>query len=272
LGVLLHPASATSETPAADRRGTARAGASVVRAALVALVLGVAAWCVGDSWWNVAVPTLLARGDVRRAEHLLPTLAYPYQALLGAAQGQQGDFAAAERTLLAAGQGYQDIRLYRNLGYVYVQQGKWAEAASIYQRWAATGLDHSNALSNLAVAYEQLGQATNAVAALDRQQALWPRRRSPDEVKRLAVLLLRGGAPERALRRVVRYEREIRRLNEPLPADLDNIAGAALLRLGRLPEAEARFRTALAKDPSLASAKRNLATVHDAARERPPAQ
>ena len=160
--------------------------------------------------------------------------------------------------------GYRDSLLYNNLGHVYSRRGDWSNAVSVYREWTESGIDHSNALSNLSLAYEQTGEFGKAAATLQRRISLWPHH-GPASVQRLATLYLRAGDTVAAYRVLKHYESTVEKPGS-LAAEYDNLAGAILVSLGKREAAEKRFRDALRKQPDLESAQRNLDAVSSSSR------
>lgn len=228
---------------------------------LLSLVL--ATWYFGDAYFSAYCSEMfskaasVSKGESVRPTDVLPPFAHRYEALLGAAYAKGGSYGVAEPLLLHAVTGYKDPTLYSNLGNVYARQGKWIPAGKIYQEWANTGINHEEALKNLSIAYENMGQFQKAREMCERRAKLWPDCDFAD-IQRLAVLEIRTGDAKAALNNVVRFEDALRRRGHTGQAELDNLAGAALLKMGRYSDAEIRFKAALMKKPSLESARRNL--------------
>ncbi len=137
------------------------------------------------------------------------------------------------------------------------KQNRWQEAAAVYRKWTATGIDHAKALENLAIAYEQAGEFGKAASVLEQKRALWPEDQV-DRVQHLATLYLRAGNPHSALSVLEKYEARHCAARENIPAEFDNVIGAVLLTLADRAAAEQYFRSALQKNPHLTSAQRNL--------------
>jgi len=162
-------------------------------------------WFGRDAYLNLAIPAKLAVADTEGAAQRLSRVDYRYHALVGASQATQGQNDAALTTLRHAELGYRDVLLWNNLGYVLTRSGQWQEAKSVYEIWTASGVDHANALQNLSVASEQVGDLAVAVESLSRRMTLWSNEISEHDIKRLAVLQLRVGVPRDAADTLWRY-------------------------------------------------------------------
>jgi hypothetical protein len=230
--------------------GTAKVGLVIASLALVG-------WCALDAFLNAAVPNALAMNGPSATERLMPRYAYRYHALVGASYAAQGADFEAENELILAQWGYRDVPLWNNLGHVQAKLHKWREAAEVYEKWARCGLDHSNALLNLSIAYEQTGRFREAAESLARRNNLW-RDPSPNEIKRLAVLQLQSGDPRRAQDTLRLYKRKWTTADPKTVAEIENLAGGICLVLGERRQAAKWFRLALDKNPGLESARRNL--------------
>ena len=121
-----------------------------------------------------------------------------------------------------------------------------------------TNIDHSTALKNLSMAYERNGDFRNAALTMRTQMRLWRDSHDIANVQRIVTLYFRAGMVDKAWRVLHWYEASVAKPNDILPAEFENLAGAILMRLGKYDLAEGRFRTALQKNPSLESARRNL--------------
>lgn len=229
----------------------------IVKPVLMIVSLVLAGWFALDAFLNTAVPNTLAMDGPSAAERLLPRCAYRYHALVGASYAAQGADIEAENELISAQLGYRDIPLWNNLGHVQAKTRKWREAAEMYEKWARCGLDHSNALFNVSIAYEQTGRLREAAESLVRKNTLWPDP-SPAEIKRLAVLQLQSGDPRRAQDTLVQYRRKWAAADSRTVAEIENLAGGICVVLGDGQEAAKWFRSALDRNPELESARRNL--------------
>ena len=242
--------------PARPAAAGARGGAlsSIALRALSALLL---AWSLVDARLAFAVPARLEAGRPGDAVALLPPWGHRYLALAGAAYAARGELDEAERALSAAREGYLDANLLRNLGYVRAARGDWDGAIAAYTLWARCGIEHRTALDNLSVACARAGDPARAAALLTRRMMMWPEPSVPDTA-RLAQLRYEAGDYSGAVAAIRRLLARNRWPRERLPPELNNLAGASLLQLGRLDEARAWFEAALAMNPALESARRNL--------------
>jgi O-antigen ligase len=240
--------------PIPKARRIAGAGA---KATLVIVSVAIAAVSAGDAFLDVAIPDRIARLGPVGAEGILLPCAYRYQALVGAGYAVRGSHADAVRLLANAQKGYRDVTLLNNRAHAFAKTGNWAAARDIYLEWAQTGLDYSNALNNLSIAYEQTGQYGEASASLARKLSLWS---CPvlEDVKRLVVLRIKAGEPHRALATLQDHEPRWRNADSRAAAEMENLAGATHLMLGQTEQAAERFRSALRLDPTLQSARKNL--------------
>ncbi|HPT16250.1 MAG TPA: tetratricopeptide repeat protein, partial [Kiritimatiellia bacterium] len=132
------------------------------------------------------------------------------------------------------------------------------QAVSVCEKWMRCGLIHSNALQNLSIAYENVGRFSEAAEMLGRRMEMWSIC-TPPEVERLAVLWLRAGDPLRARDALYYFRRRWVAADSRTVAELENLTGAANLAAGDPEEARKWFESALARNPELESARRNLA-------------
>jgi Tfp pilus assembly protein PilF len=190
-------------------------------------------------------------------DETIPKRAYRHQALLGALEAKRGLIDVAIERLERAETGYRDVMLWNNLGHVLSKAGRWPEAANVYDRWAATGIEHPDALANLSVACENAGGFPAAAEALDAKLRLWPQA-APEEVKRLAVLFMRASDYARADRAIWRYHRRWKDADAKTVAEMNNLAGGIARLAGDATRAESLFLAALQADPGLESARKNL--------------
>jgi len=184
-----------------------------------------------------------------------------HHALIGAALAQEELYEEAKEELLLALEGYRDPLLYNNLGHVLSKRGEWGEATRIYRAWADTGIDHPNALENLATAYERAGNTRRAARTLANKVSLWPQN-SYKLATRAATLYLMSGCPSEALDFITAYEADPALVGSQTPAEYDNVAGSVFLATGDATSARLRFESALSTDPKLRSAKRNLESLY----------
>lgn len=230
---------------------------NIERLIFVTLVLILLSWNAFDAYLNVAVPARLQQGKAVETARQLPGWAYKYHAIVGAALAKEERYGEAVTSLGTAQNGYRDVLLYNNLGYVLSKQGRWPDAVCVYEQWVRCGLEHAKALGNLSIAYEQIGEFEKAAAFLERQAQLWPDNRI-ESVSRLAVLHLKAENPIAALRVLQRHSNQRPGHARTLPAEFDNLMGAAYLKVGDLKAAGEWFKLALKKNPSLESARKNL--------------
>lgn len=233
---------------------------AVPKAGLLAMALVATGWFVLDARLNVRFPNALLQDGAVGAERLLPRWAYRYHALAGALYATQKDWGNAERELVHAETGFRDILLWNNLGHVYSKTGRWPEALKVYEKWARCGLNHSDALNNLSIACEQLGDVAGAAKVLQNRATLFPNLLLAD-VKRLAILQFKTGnysGAEEILRRYSRISAKASLLEQ---AEVDNLRGAVALAQGNRDEAKQWFSSALKKNHALESARRNLSEL-----------
>lgn len=233
--------------------------------AIVSLPAVAVVWFGWQAVLNQRVGNFVASAEACPAslERLVPQWAYSHQALLGAAGAARGEPGRALGRLETAARGFRDIRLWNNLGNVLARSGRWQEACAVYARWGATGIEHADALANLSVARERVGDFAGAAASLDSKIRLWPRP-DPGEVRRLAYLLMRAGDYWQADHVIWRYERFWKDESPRTVAEMQNIAGAVALKSGNRVRAVELFRAALRTDATLESARRNLTAIQPA--------
>ena len=227
------------------------------KAAISALAFLMLGWFAFGAYLNVAVPTAITSGATAHAEGMLPRWSYRYHALVGAAYAKREEWRKAEVELVLASSGYLDPILWNNLAHVYAKTGRWPMAAEVYERWARSGLDHLQALSNLSVAYEQSGNIADAVQTLQARAKLFPRL-SREDIQRLVVMQFQSGEYPVAEETLTHYSRILYRSSNQEQSEVDNLMGAILLSQGKSGDARWWFQAALKKNPSLESARRNL--------------
>ena len=227
----------------------------LARGAIAFLSILMAVWYASELFMNVALPSVLEKDPAPASSAVLHPYAYRYRALIGASLAQKGNLAEAARELNAAKRGYRDLLLWNNLAHVYAQQGRWNEAAAIYERWEKCGLDYANALMNLTVSYEQMGRFGEAAHWLSLRRILFEDR-SLRETKRLAVLYLRAQQPY-AAREVLERSRHQWETDPVTTAEFANLTAVAAIGQGNLDDAEYWLRRALELNPELESARRN---------------
>jgi hypothetical protein len=230
----------------------------VAKTVLMILTLILVWWFARDVLLNGEIPLKFSLDGPAGVEHLLPNNAYRYHALVGASYAWQGDDVEAERELNFAQRGYRDVPLWNNLGHIYAKRHKWPEATAVYEKWARCGLDHSNALINLSIAYEQTGHFEKSADTLARKLDLW-RDPSLAEIKRLSVLQLKARDARGAQNTLNLYRSKWSGADIKTVAEFENLEGSIWLILGNKQEALKLFHSALDKCPDLQTAKRNLA-------------
>ncbi len=230
------------------------------KTSLLAAILVMLAWFGWDAWLNRIIPQRLAAGQVEAARQALPPFGYRYRALVGATYAAGQSYAAAERELYAAELGTRDILLWSNLAHVRASRSKWNDAVQLYERWARCGLDYSNALVNLSVAYEKTGQWEKARRTLSQKCFLFPEA-SLEELRRLAVLYLLADNPKAACNLLESRQDKWERADTQARAEFQNLIGASYMAMGDRPTASHWFQNAIATDPTLESARRNLSAL-----------
>ena len=253
-GLLLGLAAGETPTPSRPMRG--RLASRLAACALAAIAT---AWFGWQALLNREVGRAVvdSGAPAARLERLLPLWMHGHQAMLGAAEAARGSTPRTLARLEGASRGFRDIRLWNNLGNVLARSGRWQEAAEVYARWEATGIEHPDALANLSVACERVGDFARAALYLDSKLRLWPEP-APEEIKRLAVLFMRAGDCARADRVVWRYHRFWKDEPPRTVAEMNNLAGGIARLAGDAPRAESLFLAALQADPGLESARKNL--------------
>lgn len=235
---------------------------------LLAASLILSGWFGWDYRLNLAIPSRVSASDVDSARDALPRFGYRYRALVGAAYAAGGALAEAERELFVAEQGYRDVLLWNNLAHVRAGREKWNDAVALYERWVRCGLDHSNALVNCSLAYEQVGRWADARAMLSQKCFLFPAA-SLAELRRLAVLYLKAGNPTAARNLLESRFDKWERADDHQIAEFLNLIGASCLAEGDRQQAAQWFRAALAYHPGLESARQNLEVLLPGSEARP---
>jgi predicted TPR repeat methyltransferase len=136
------------------------------------------------------------------------------------------------------------------------RDGRYPEAAAIYQQILGVDPDNVDALHFLGVAELQAGRAADALAHLDRALAL-----APDHPDALS----NRGNVHRTLRNLDAAEADYRRALALRPDDANTLGnlGTVLRARGDLPGAVAVYRSVLAQRPDHATAWQNLAAALD---------
>lgn len=225
-------------------------------------------WSLVEVRWNTSLPVALERGDAQRVADKLPPWGHRHLALVGGSLAGDGKWEDAESVLREAGKGYVDAVWLNNLGHVLAHQGRWQEACEIYALWAASGISHQSALDNLSVAFEQIGQPGQAARILRQRLELWPEHIDPAPVTRLAGLYYLAGQPETTLWVLETFRTSQGVTVDMLSAEALNLMGACHRTAGRNEEARQWFAEALARNPGLNSARRNLEQLE--AQDAPP--
>ena len=259
-GLILGLATTPPQTPDVPSRA-----ARAAQIGLVATALAVLAGFGRLSFLDQTIAEVIADPEAHEEgwDDMIPRFAHRHQALLGAVEAERGLYDAAIGRLAHAQSGYRDVTLWNNLGHALAKAGRWDEAATVYARWAATGIEHDDALANLSVACENAGAFPAAAAALDAKVRLWPQT-TPAEVKRLAVLFMRARDCERADRAIWRSHRRWKDADAETVAEMENLAGSVALLAGDAERAEPLFKAALQRHPGLESARRNLENLKSA--------
>jgi O-antigen ligase/Flp pilus assembly protein TadD len=217
-------------------------------------------WSLTDARLTFAIPHRLSMGRTGEAVAIIPPWGHKYLALAGAAYAAEGKMAEAEATLTASRDGYLDVNLLSNLGHVYAARSNWVGAIAAYDLWSRSGINHRSALDNLSISYEQNGEFSISAKWLAHRMALWPQS-SVKDAARLAHLYYSAGEYQLALNEIHRLLKRTQWRRNRLPAELNNLAGACLLRLGYPREAHGWFVVALEVNPHLESARRNVEMI-----------
>ena len=164
-------------------------------------------------------------------------------------------FEAAERDAVSPA-------ILRNHASALAAAGRWKDSLAVCERWARCGIDHGDALRNVSLCHEKLGDAGRAAAAEAERLRLFPKSCSADDRFRLAVLFLAARDPESARGVADRFRLLCKQRDSAAwTPRWDNLYGGTLLALGKRDEARLHFEEALRRDPSLVSARRNLESL-----------
>lgn len=260
-GLLLGMACASAERMK-ENSSLIKTGDRLARWTLGGLAVALFLWYARDARLNTLIPERIAAGELINATRNLSAMDHRYHALVGAAWAKNREYRRALASLRLASRGFVEPLLWNNLGHTLAQLGLWEEARSIYSKWVACGIDHRNALNNLSVAEEQLGNHRAAAWALARRIQLWPASVTVNDVKRLAVLRMRSGEAKAAWQTLQRHRR-LWESGDPLTvAEMENLAGTIALMLGDQEKAVHWFRSALQRCPGLETARKNLETLN----------
>ena len=134
-----------------------------------------------------------------------------------------------------------------DLGRIKYTENRFAEAVAAFERSLALAPGSVKAVNNLGLAQEGLGRAAEARSSYEHAIAMQSHLPHPSEqpLLNLAILLVNQGDAQRALP-LLTEAREI----APADRKIEEQMGRALERLGRLPEAEAALRQAVALSPN----------------------
>lgn len=218
-------------------------------------------WFAWSTWMNQALAHSIHYGTPDSIKRMLPGFVGRPWALWGAAIAEQGRSREACDVLLDVRMRYLEPALWNNLGNVLAAEGRWAEAHAVYEEWAKSGILYFDALSNLSIAKEQLGDLHGAHHFLAVRMSLWPEP-TPKDVGRLAVLRMKSGDAEKAYHGIWRFYRFWRDEGAETLAEMENLSGAACMMMQDYEQAETHFSRALSHQPALSSARRNLAAIH----------
>ena len=97
-----------------------------------------------------------------------------------------------------------DPMLANNLGAAFIAQHKLPQAEAVYSLWADSGLVHSQALHNLSIVQENLGNYPAADTTYATIQNLWPDT-SAWVIPRRVNLAMRTGQPQKVLELALPY-------------------------------------------------------------------
>jgi tetratricopeptide (TPR) repeat protein len=137
-----------------------------------------------------------------------------------------------------------------NLATAMYESKRFDEAIAHYERAVALRPDYAPAYTNMGAALRSKGRVADAVAAHEKAIAIQPD--NPDAHFNLANALLDLNRPQEAAE-------HFRRAGRQSPgANVENNLGIALAAEGKLAEAVAAFRRAVAAEPGSARAHRNL--------------
>jgi hypothetical protein len=216
-----------------------------------------------DAYVNQALAKAIAQNEPVAFRKRLFPFEHHYQSLLGSAFAVEGDLYTGLELLTSARRGFVDVMLWNNLGFVYSRLGMWENALQVYSEWAASGLDHQNALQNFSIAAENRGDPGTAADALFRRMRLWPQAVTAHDLNRVGALYLHSGDPESAKKALTDFAR-VRVNTQGRPrAELENLHGSVHMLLGNTDTAREAFMAALSFDPGLESARRNLRQLDD---------
>ncbi len=145
------------------------------------------------------------------------------------------------------------------LGILYMQTGRFAEAAAELEHVTVMQPGNGEAWSNLGNIYKQMEQPEKAVGALRRAIKLLPAQPSPHIT--LAAILAQQGDREGAAAERKKGAELSRIAIDRQRAEFALRSGTTLLQEGKLADALAQMRDAVAADPGYAAAHYGLADV-----------
>lgn len=236
-------------------------GAPRVLAPMLLFIMSL--WASWEVWLNVRIPKLIERENPEVAAAESPRWGHKYTALAGAALAADKKYDEARVLLEKAYKGFRDVLVLNNLGHVYAARNDTEKARSVYEIWVRSGIEHKKALDNASVINERCGDFARAADLLARRMELWPEKDAA-ALGRLATLYHRAGEYEKVLWAVYRLRPRMDVYVEELYPETMNLAGATLIQLGRPDEAVVWLEQALAKNPQLLSAQKNLENLRGA--------
>jgi len=144
---------------------------------------------------------------------------------------------------------------YGNLGYTYLDLGRWREAAEAYEQEVKVRPDDAEAYSNLGYAYRQIGRQAKAIEAYEQAAKAGPDR--AEIYNNLGIAYSEGGQQAKAIEA---FKLAIK--ISPDYADAHNNLGAAYLRLEQWTEAIEACKKAVKLKADFAEAHSNLGAAY----------